>query len=161
MTDFGPVSALYHLFLTVSRFNHCLRIVPSFSDCWQVLALFEYGSIFFGWWQVFALFQYCTIFFWLVTSFGSVWVLYHFFLTGDRFWHCLSIVPSFSDWWQVLALFEYCTIFFWLVTGLFYLRIAPSLWTVDRFWNYLSILHLFLAGDRFLHCFSIVTSFSD
>ena len=115
-------------FLTVGRLL-CLTIVPSISDWWQLLALFEYCTIFF--WLVkgfgpvwvlyhlfltgdrFVLFENCTIyfwlltgfgpgwvfyiFFWLVTGFGSIWVLYHFFRTVSRFWHCLRIVPSFSD----------------------------------------------------------------
>ena len=147
-------------FLTVGRLL-CLTIVPSISDWWQLLALFEY----------------CTIFFWLVTDFVPVWVLYHLFLTGERFWPCLSIVPSFSDWWQVvlfeyipsffwevtgfgsvspsfsdrlqvLALFEYCTIIFRLVTGLFCLRIAPSFsncWQVLALFEYFTIFFWLLS----------------
>ena len=145
VTDFVPVWVLYHLFLTGERFWPCLSIVPSFSDWWQVCSVWELHHLFWlltgfgpGW--VF------YIFFWLVTGFGSVWVLNHLFLTGDRFWPCLSIVPSFSDWWQVFALFQYCTMFFWLLAGF------GPVW---------ELYHLFLTGDRFWPCLSIVPSFSD
>ena len=158
MTVFDPVGALYHLFLTIIRFWLCSSFVLTFSDSWQVLALFEY----------------CTIFFWLVTG-CFVWVYTIFFLRGDRFWLCFTIL---SDRLQVLDLFEYCTIIFWLVTGLFCLRIAPSFsncWQVLALFEYFTIffwlvtgfgadweLHnLFLAPIRFWHCLSIVPSFSD
>ena len=174
LTALCSVRVLYHLFPTVIRFWLCLSIVPSFSDCYQVLAVFEYYKIFFWqvtgcsvWvftiffyacWQVLALFEYCTLFFWLVIGFGFVWVLYHHFLTGDSFvlfencttffcWQVLALfeyLTSFSDWWQFLALFEYCTICFWLLAGL------GTVWVLYR---------LFLTGDRFRLCFEYCTIF--
>ena len=132
-TCFGSVWVLYDLFLTADRFWLCLSIVLSFLAGDRFLHCFSIVPSFSDWWRVLALFEYCTIFFWLFTCFASVWVLYDLFLTADRFWlclsivpsflagdrflHCFSIVPSFSDWWRVLALFEYCTIFFWLLAG--------------------------------------------
>ena len=206
---------LYHLLLTVFRFWHGLSIVLSFSELWQVLPMSKYCIVFFltgdrVWLELsfllcsltcatfcspflfsdccqVALFDYCTVFFWLVTDFGTVGEFYLLFLTGDRFWPCLSIVPSFSDWWQVLALFEYCAIVcsvwelhhlfltfdrFWpwlsilhlFLTGdrfWLYLSIVPFFRTVSRFWHCLRMVPSFLTGDRFWPCLSIVPSFSD
>ena len=155
----------------------CLSIYHLFYACWQVLALFEY----------------CTLFFWLVIGFGFVWVLYHHFLTGDSLvlfencttffcWQVLTLFEyftSFSDRWQFLALFEYCTIFFWLLAGLGTVWVLYSLFlTGDRFrlcFEYCTIFfwlfsgfgivwvlyYLFLNCDRFCLCLSIVLSFFD